>query len=408
VCSSDLGYPWFTDWGRDTFISLPGLCLVTGRLDVGWQIIASFASHVSEGMVPNRFPDTGEQPEYNTIDASLWFIHAIDLYRAASQDEARVRETAWPAVKQILNGYRRGTRYGIRMDEDGLITGGVPGAQLTWMDAKVGDWVVTPRYGKPVEIQALWVRALEVGETLARQFGEADYADRCQNDRSIAIASFRNRFWYEQGGYLYDVIDGPEGNDASLRPNQLYAISLVDELVPLDKAQQILRLVEKQLLTPVGLRTLSPQDPRYRGRYEGSVLERDGAYHQGTVWPFLLGTFVTAWIKVHGTKAAALKQARGFLTGIGAHLKEACLGQVSEIFDAEAPHHPRGCYAQAWSVAEPLRALVEDLGIQADTEKVTVKRVVVRQRKETAPQSTQGKGGKNLRRGRGENTSLNP
>jgi glycogen debranching enzyme len=294
------------------------------------------------------------------------------------------------------------------MDEDGLITGGVPGAQLTWMDAKVGDWVVTPRHGKPVEIQALWVRALEVGETLARRFGEADYADRCRNDRGNAVASFRKRFWYEQGGYLYDVIDGPEGNDASLRPNQLYAISLVDDLVPPEWAKQILRLVEEQLLTRVGLRTLSPHDPRYRARYEGGVLERDSAYHQGTVWPFLLGTFVTAWIKVHGKKAAALKQARAFLDGIGEHVKKACLGQVAEIFDAEAPHTPRGCYAQAWSVAEPLRVLIEDLGIQVDTQKVTVKRVVVRQRKETAPQSTQEKGGKSLQRGRGENASRNP
>jgi predicted glycogen debranching enzyme len=402
------GYPWFTDWGRDTFISLPGLCLVTGRMDVAWQVIASFAAHVSEGMVPNRFPDIGEQPEYNTIDASLWFIHAVARYLAASRDEARVRETAWPSVKQILDGYRLGTRYGIRMDNDGLITGGVPGAQLTWMDAKVGDWVVTPRHGKPVEIQALWVRALEVGETLARGFDEADYADRCRDDRSKAIASFRTRFWYEQGGYLYDVIDGPEGNDASLRPNQLYAISLVDELVPRNQAQQILRLVEEQLLTPVGLRTLSSHDPRYRGRYEGGVRERDGAYHQGTVWPFLLGPFVTAWIKVHGKKAAALKQARMFLDGIGTHMTEACLGQVSEIFDGEAPHTPRGCYAQAWSVAEPLRVLIEDLGVHADKQKVIVKPVVVRQRKETAPRSTQGKGGKGFRRGRGEDATLNP
>jgi len=402
------GYPWFTDWGRDAFISLPGLCLVTGRLDIAWQVIASFAALVSEGMVPNRFPDAGEQPEYNTIDASLWFIHAIDRYLAASRDEVRVRETAWPAVKQILNGYRRGTRYGIRMDEDGLITGGVSGAQLTWMDAKVGDWVVTPRHGKPVEIQALWVRALVVGETLARAFDEANYADRCRSDRSKAMASFRKRFWYEQGGYLYDVIDGPEGNDASLRPNQLYAISLDDELVPRDKAQQILRLVKEQLLTPVGLRTLSPTDSRYRARYEGGVLERDSAYHQGTVWPFLLGSFVTAWIKVYGKNAASLKQARSFLDGIDAHIKEACLGQVSEIFDAEAPHAPRGCYAQAWSVAEPLRVLIEDLGIKPDMQKVAVKRVVVRQRKETTPQSTQGKGGKSLRRRRGEDASPNP
>ena len=402
------GYPWFTDWGRDACISLPGLCLVTGRMGVAWEVIASFAAHVSEGMAPNRFPDTGEQPEYNTIDASLWFIHTIDRYLAASRDEVRVRENAWPAVKQILDGYRRGTRYGIRMDEDGLITGGVPGAQLTWMDAKVGDWVVTPRHGKPVEIQALWVRALEVGEQLARRFGEAAYADRCLDDRGRTIASFRKRFWYEDGGYLYDVIDGPEGSDASLRPNQLYAISLVDELLPRDRAQQILRLVEEQLLTPVGLRTLSPRDPRYRARYEGGVLDRDGAYHQGTVWPFLLGPFVTAWIKVHGKNAAAVKQARSFLDGIGTHLTEACLGQVSEIFDGEAPHSARGCYAQAWSVAEPLRALIEDLGIQSDTQKTTVKRMGVRQRKETAPQSTQRKGRKSLRRGRGEDASLNP
>ena len=402
------GYPWFTDWGRDTFISLSGLCLVTGRLDIAWQVIASFAALVSEGMVPNRFPDTGEQPVYNTIDASLWFIHAIGRYLAASRDEVRVRETAWPAVKQILDGYRRGTRYGISMDEDGLIMGGVSGAQLTWMDAKVGDWVVTPRHGKPVEIQALWVRALEVGETLARGFGEADYADRCRSDRSKAIASFRKRFWHKQGGYLYDVIDGPEGNDASLRPNQLYAISLVDELVPHDRAQQILRLVKEQLLTPVGLRTLSSTDSRYRARYEGGVLERDSAYHQGTVWPFLLGSFVTAWIKVYGKNATVLKQARSFLDGIDTHVKEACLGQVSEIFDAEAPHAPRGCYAQAWSVAEPLRALIEDLGIKPDRQKVTVKRVVVRQRKEKAPHPTQEKRGKSLRRGRGEDASPNP
>jgi glycogen debranching enzyme len=358
--------------------------------------------------VPNRFPDAGEQPEYNTIDASLWFIHAIDRYLAASRDEARVRETAWPAVKQILDGYRRGTRYGIRMDEDGLIMGGTPGAQLTWMDAKVGDWVVTPRHGKPVEIQALWVRALEVGETLARRFGEANYADQCRNDRRKAIASFRNRFWYEDGGYLYDVIDGPGGDDASLRPNQLYAISLVDGLLPRDRAQQILRLIEVQLLTPVGLRTLSPHDPRYCARYEGGVVERDGAYHQGTVWPFLLGPFVTAWITVFGQSAAARNKARSFLAGLEAHLHEACLGQVSEIFDAQAPHQPRGCFAQAWSVAEPLRALIEDLGIQADTQKITVKRVVVRQRKETAPQSTQQQKSKPVQQGRGKDANLNP
>ncbi len=389
------GYPWFADWGRDTFISLPGLCLVTGRLDIAWQVIASFATHVSEGMVPNRFPDVGEQPEYNTIDASLWFVHAIDRYLTASQDEVQVRKTAWPVVKQILDGYRRGTRYGIRMDGDGLIAGGVPGAQLTWMDAKVGDWVVTPRHGKPVEIQALWIRALEVGETLARRFGETDFANRCRNDRSHAMASFRKRFWYEDGGYLYDVIDGPEGDDASLRPNQLYAISLVDDLVPRDRAHQMLRLVEEQLLTPVGLRTLSPHDPRYRARYEGGVEERDGAYHQGTVWPFLLGPFVTAWVKVYGTSETVRTQARGFLKGIEAHVNEACLGQVSEIFDGDPPHTARGCCAQAWSVAEPLRALMEDVGIQAEEHHVIGKQVRAPRRKKSVAQSTQSSKGKN-------------
>jgi glycogen debranching enzyme len=294
------------------------------------------------------------------------------------------------------------------MDHDGLITGGVPGVQLTWMDAKVGDWVVTPRYGKPVEIQSLWIRALAIGEAFATKFGEPAYAARCKQDRAKAVASFQQRFWYADGGYLYDVIDGPEGNDASLRPNQLYALSLNDDLVSKKQAVGLLRLVEDHLLTPIGLRTLSPRDPRYRARYEGGVVERDGAYHLGTVWPFLLGPFVTAWIKTQGKKATTLKQARAFLDGIGAHLKDACLGQVSEIFDGESPHHARGCYAQAWSVAEPLRVLIEDLGIQTDAKKATVKRVVVRQRKEAAPPSTQQKKGKTLRRGRGTDTALNP
>lgn len=334
-------------------------------------------------MIPNRFPDAGEQPEYNTIDASLWFVHAIARYLAASRDDSRVRVTAWPAVRQILDGYRRGTRYGIRMDQDGLITGGVSGAQLTWMDAKIGDRVVTPRQGKPVEIQALWVRALDAGETLARMFGEASYADQCQADRQRAIASFQQRFWYEQGGYLYDVIDGPEGNDTSLRPNQLYAISLDDDLVPRDRAQHILRLVQEHLVTPVGLRTLPPDDPRYRPRYEGGLLERDRAYHQGTVWPFLLGPLVTAWIKSFGRNAKSRTEARGFLNGLESHLTEACLGQVSEIFDGDAPHYPRGCYAQAWSVAEPLRALIEDLGISAGTSRNPVKTVIIRRQSST-------------------------
>ena len=365
------GYPWFTDWGRDTFISLPGLCLVTGRHDVARHIIESFAAHVSNGMIPNRFPDVGEEPEYNTIDASLWFVYAVDRYLAYSRHARSIRSVAWPAVKQILDGYRRGTRYNIHMDErDGLIAGGTPDTQLTWMDAKIGDWVVTPRYGKPVEIQALWVKALEIGERLGIQCGEPDYAGRCRTDRTRAVESFRSKFWNEAGGYLYDVIEGVEGNDASLRPNQVYAISLCDDLLLKEQAKQVLRTIKDHLLTPVGLRTLSPQDSRYRPRYEGGPRERDSAYHQGTVWPFLLGPFVTAWVKTFEDTAETRTEARTFLKGIEAHLQEACIGQVSEVFDGDPPHQPRGCPAQAWSIAEPLRALVEELRAPIVTTKV--------------------------------------
>jgi len=357
------GYPWFTDWGRDTFISLPGLCLVTGQHEVARHIIESFATHVSNGMVPNRFPDSGEEPEYNTIDASLWFIYAVDRYLVHSRNRTSIRSVVWPAVKQILDGYRRGTRYNIHMDErDGLIAGGTPGLQLTWMDAKIGDWVVTPRYGKPVEIQALWMRALDVGARLAAECGESEFALDCLKDRVRAVESFRKRFWYEDGQYLYDTIDGPEGDDPSVRPNQVYAISLCDDLLTKEQAKQVLRTIKDHLLTPVGLRTLSPQDSRYRPQYEGGPLERDRAYHQGTVWPFLLGPFVTAWVKTFGNTTKTRAEARSFLNGIEAHLQEACLGHVSEVFDGDPPHHPRGCPAQAWSIAEPLRALVEELG----------------------------------------------
>ena len=358
------GYPWFADWGRDTFISLPGLFLVTGQYEAAWDIIQSFIPFVSEGMVPNRFPDLGKDPDYNAIDASLWFIHAVDRYLAYSKDTKRVQLVAWPAIRQILDGYRQGTRYNIKMDFDGLISGGMPGIQLTWMDAKIGDWVVTPRHGKPVEIQALWLRALEVGARLAAQFGEQDYAAGCRKDRLRALTSFRTRFWYQGGAYLYDTIDGPEGDDSSIRPNQVYAISLCDDLLTHEQATQVLQLVKEQLLTPVGLRTLSPQDRRYRPRYEGGPRERDSAYHQGTVWPFLLGCFVTAWVSTFGRTSKTKRKARSFLKGIEAHLREACLGHVSEIFDGDEPHAPRGCPAQAWSLAEPLRAMVEDLGLR--------------------------------------------
>jgi predicted glycogen debranching enzyme len=377
------GYPWFTDWGRDTFISLPGLFLVTGQYEIAWHVLESFIPFVSEGMVPNRFPDLGQHPEYNAIDASLWFIHAVDRYLAYSKDTKRVQAVAWPAIRQILDGYRHGTRYNIKMDVDGLISGGMPGVQLTWMDAKVGDWVVTPRHGKPVEIQALWIRALDVGVRLATKFGERDYAAGCWKDRAQAVTSFRGRFWYKGGQYLYDTIDGPEGDDTSIRPNQIYAISLCNDLLTNEQAAQALRIVKEQLLTPVGLRTLSTQDSRYRPRYEGAPCERDSAYHQGTVWPFLLGAFVTAWVNTFGRTSKAKREARSFLKGIEASLGQTCLGHVSEIFDGDEPHTPRGCPAQAWSVAEPLRALVEDLGLQitpGPTNSVRHKRSITRRR----------------------------
>lgn len=357
------GYPWFTDWGRDTFIALPGLCLVTGRYAMARQIIAAFAAYISEGMIPNRFPDEGEQPEYNTIDASLWFVHAVGRYLAYTGDATAVKRVAWPAVKAILDGYRQGARYGIRVEEDGLVTGGAPGVQLTWMDAKVGDWVVTPRRGKPVEIQALWVNALSVGEELAVRFRDKTYATRCAEARARAVESFRKRFWYGAGGYLYDVVDAGMGqaDDASFRVNQVYALALAGQLLEEDQARRVMDAVEAHLLTPVGLRTLAPSDPHFHPRYEGGVVSRDVAYHQGTVWPHLLGPFITAWIKVRGGTPESRQAARRFLDGIERHLSEACLGQVSEIFDGEAPHRPCGCFAQAWSVAEPLRALLEDV-----------------------------------------------
>ena len=357
------GYPWFSDWGRDTMIALPGLTLATGRSDVAVSVLRTFAGFVSQGMVPNRFPDAGETPEYNTADASLWFFVATHEYLRASGDRAFAAEI-YPTLREILGWHVRGTRFDIRMDQgDALLRAGEDGVQLTWMDAKVGDWVVTPRIGKPVEINALWFNAVSILRDLA---GELDHP-RDQADYTALAgriqASFEPAFWFEAGGYLYDVIDGPEGDvdpagrrrDASLRPNQLFALSLPHALVSGEKARRLLEICAAELWTPVGLRSLAARDPRYLGRYGGSPHERDGAYHQGTVWTWLLGPFVSAHYRVHADAAAALE----YLRDMPAHLREGCIGQVSEIMDGDPPFEPRGCFAQAWGVAEVLRAWSE-------------------------------------------------
>jgi predicted glycogen debranching enzyme len=350
------GYHWFADWGRDTMIALPGLTLVNGRWDIAKNILAEFATHVDQGMLPNRFPDAGEAPEYNTVDATLWFFEAVRSFVQYTGDYEFVRTNLYAVLQEIVNWHLKGTRYGIHVDDDGLLCSGEPGVQLTWMDAKVGDWVVTPRHGKPVEIQALWYNALRVMEDLAERFNEKhEYGATADK----AHASFNKLFWNEQAGCLYDVVNG-ESRDASIRPNQVIAISLTNTMVANERAGSILSVVERELLTPRGLRTLSPSDPDYSGRYEGGPGARDGAYHQGTVWPWLMGPYITAYFKTFG-KTAGRRFAELWLETFAAHLREGCLGQVSEIFDGDAPHTPRGCVAQAWSVAELVRAIVEDV-----------------------------------------------
>ena len=344
------GFPWFSDWGRDTMIALPGLTLTTGRSDIAASILRTFARFVSEGMLPNRFPDTGDTPEYNTVDATLWFFVAVDEYLRHTGDDLLGAEL-YPVLTQIIDAHVRGTRYGIKVDAgDGLLFAGEPGVQLTWMDAKVGDWVVTPRQGKCVEINALWFNALTILANLATRLDDQAAAAELQTRANSVRHRFNERFWSE-GGYLYDVIDGPDGADSSLRPNQIFAVSLRHGLLDADRAQAVVDTCAKHLWTPVGLRSLAPTDPRYVGRYGGGPLQRDGAYHQGTVWSWLLGPFALAHYRVHADADAA----REWLSGMEAHLREACVGQISEIFDGDAPFTPRGCFAQAWGVAETLR-----------------------------------------------------
>jgi len=354
------GYHWFGDWGRDTMIALPGLTLVTGRPTAARNILEAFAKSADQGMLPNRFPDAGEALEYNTVDATLWLFEAVRSYLQYTGDQEFVQERLYPKLKEIVNWHLRGTRYGIHVDTDGLLACGEPGVQLTWMDAKVGDWVVTPRSGKPVEIQALWHNALRVLLDLATLYGDSGPRTFLGELAGQAHQSFAAQFWNAEAGCLYDVVDG-ERRDGSIRPNQIFAVSLHHPLLDRDQERQIVEVVERELLTPLGLRSLSPRDPSYRPHYEGGVQERDSAYHQGTVWPWLMGPFLTAYIKVHDRSAEARSQAELWMRPFEEHLKTAGLGQISEIADAEPPYTPRGCIAQAWSVAELLRAAVEDI-----------------------------------------------
>ena len=353
------GYHWFADWGRDTMIALSGLTLATGRAEIAKSILAEFAAHVDQGMLPNRFPDAGETPEYNTVDATLWFFEAVRAQLQYTNDYDFVRTTLYSVLTDIINWHVKGTRYNIHVDSDGLLFSGEPGVQLTWMDAKVGDWVVTPRTGKAVEIQALWYNALRVMEGLAEKFGDKANQKQYKTMAASTRKSFNDLFWNEQTGCLYDVVNGDE-RDASIRPNQVLAISLTNSMVSRARAKSILRVVERELLTPRGLRTLSPNDSRYIGRYQGDPRNRDGAYHQGTVWPWLMGPYITSYVKTFGENTGR-KFATEWLKNFDDHLREECLGQVSEIFDGDHPHTPRGCVAQAWSVAELLRAAVEDV-----------------------------------------------
>ena len=354
------GYHWFSDWGRDTMIALPGLTLVTGRAEIAKSILIAFADCLDQGMLPNRFPDAGEAPEYNTVDATLWFFEAVRSLWKYTGDSAYIKDHLYDKLKDIIEWHLRGTRYGIHVDSDGLLASGEPGVQLTWMDAKLGDWVVTPRHGKPVEIQALWYNALKVMEDFAREFDDAEPEAFLRALADRARSSFNTQFWNEEAGCLYDVVNGSE-RDSSIRPNQVFAVSLAHTMLPVDRARRVVDVVQRELLTPLGLRSLSPRDPQYRPRYEGGVWERDSAYHQGTVWPWLMGPFITAYVKVSSSPADARAQAAEWLGAFCEHMRTAALGQFSEIADAEAPHEPRGCVAQAWSVAELLRAAVEDV-----------------------------------------------
>ncbi|MBO5259615.1 MAG: glycogen debranching enzyme family protein [Agathobacter sp.] len=355
------GLPWFTDWGRDTMIAFTGLTLVTKRFKEAEEILITFAKYVKNGLVPNMFPDDGQDPLYNTADASLWYFYAVDQYLSyVNTPEAYdfIYQNIYPCLKEIIAAYKNGTDFSIYMEEDGLIHAGSGVDQITWMDVRVGDWVVTPRHGKPVEINALWYHALCVMDQLAAHYGEP--TEEYSVLASKVKESFLEEFWNEKDGCLYDVVDG-DNKDASIRPNQIYAVSLPNTMLDEEKAKKVVSVVKDKLFAESGLRSLAPEDEQYHPIYCGSLPKRDAAYHQGTSWGYLLGGFYSAFMKVNNYSAEAAKEADTMLNGTRKHLYEGGIGSISEIFDGEAPHTCRGCYAQAWSVGEILRCYTQDI-----------------------------------------------
>ena len=352
------GYHWFTDWGRDTMISLEGLTLVTGRCLEAGYILRTFAHYVRDGLIPNMFPDRQKEGLYHTADATLWFFHALGRYLKKSEDHITLR-LLLPILIDIAEHHLRGTKFNIHVDpQDGLLIQGQEGYQLTWMDAKMGDWVVTSRRGKAVEINALWFNALKLLEGWLREVDETEAAQRYEQHAEQARESFNRRFWFEEGGHLYDVVDvdGGDANDSACRPNQLFAISLDNPVLDQARWKSVVDVAERELVTPVGLRSLSPNHPDYKPIYGGDLRSRDGAYHQGTVWAWLIGPFIDAWLKVHPDEK---QNARKFLERFPESMNENGIGTISEVFDAREPHTAGGCIAQAWSVAEVLRCWVK-------------------------------------------------
>lgn len=356
------GLPWFTDWGRDTMIAYTGLTLCTGRNQEAKEILLTFARYIHHGIVPNMFPDNNLAPLYNTVDASLWYFYAVYQYlqyNSRDTDYTFVKEEIYPHLKEIIDAYKNGTDFSIYMEEDGLIHAGSGLDQITWMDVRVGDWVATPRHGKPVEINALWYNALKVMELLSAKYGEDSTGYTLLSEK--VKESFCQKFWNPEKGWLYDVVDGDEEDD-HLRPNQIYAVSLPYTMLPEEQEKAVVAVVEKELFVGCGLRSLSSDHPEYHGIYAGLLPKRDRAYHQGTAWGFLLGGFFTAYLKVHRHSPESIQNALHMLDTVKAHLKDnGCIGSISEIFDGNAPHNPRGCYAQAWSIGEVLRCYTQDI-----------------------------------------------